>query len=105
MIHDFIETHLNAEVISFSDVAHTRGHLYETLGFEKMYTTSPSYVWVTEDDKKYYHRVSCQKQYLRKLFNDDTIDIENQTEKQIMEAHKFARVFDAGVVKWSYNLK
>lgn len=96
----FVKTYNPSQVVSFSDVAHTRGRLYEVLGFEKVYVTSPSYVWAALDDTKYYHRVSCQKRNLQKLFHDDTIDVGHQTERQIMEAHRFAQVYDSGVIKW-----
>ena len=98
--------HYNAtKIISFSDFAHTMGRLYSTLGFSMQHLTEPSYVWVTEDDTKYYHRVSCQKQFLRSLLHDDTIDTEHHTEKEIMESHGFVRVYDSGVVKWEYQIE
>lgn len=90
-------------VISFSDVAHTKGTLYNHLGFSKCAVTPPSYVWSDIYDNKYYHRVSCQKQYLKKLLHDDSIDTDNQTEREIMEAHKFVRIYDSGVIRWEYK--
>lgn len=68
-----------------------------------MHMTPPSYVWVDLYDQKYYHRVICQKHNLRKLFNDDSIDIDNLTEVEIMKSHKFAQVFDSGVIKWEWH--
>lgn len=92
-----------SKIISFSDRAHTKGSLYELLGFSKVYNYSyPSYVWVNMLDDSYYTRVACQKRNLRKLFNDDTIDIENKTERQIMEEHGYCQVFDSGVIRWEY---
>lgn len=99
----FINTYHPERVISFSDLAHTSGLLYEKLGFQQIHLTAPSYVWVDPYDSIYYHRVVCQKNNLRKLFGDSSIDIEHQTEAQIMEAHKFARVYDSGVYKWVWS--
>lgn len=99
----FLEHYSPGEVISFSDVAHTRGELYRILGFKSSEISSPSYVWTTLYDNIYYNRVSCQKSNLRKLLNDDSIDIENHTEKEIMEAHNFVRVYDCGTIRWEYQ--
>jgi len=90
------------KIISFSDFAHTRGALYSSLGFQQKHLTEPGYVWASEDDSKYYHRVSCQKQFLKALLKDDSIDIEHNTEKEIMESHGYVRVYDSGVIRWEY---
>lgn len=92
----------NCTIVSFSDRAHTTGSLYEILGFHKVNQSDPSYVWVNTYDDSYLSRVACQKKNLRKLFNDESIDIENQTERQIMESHGYARVYDSGVIRWEY---
>ena len=100
----FLRTVNPSKVISFSDIAHTRGGLYETLGFTQVSVSSPSYVWSDIYDAKYFHRVSCQKRHLRKLFNDDTIDIDHMTEREIMESRGFVRVYDCGVIRWEYTV-
>lgn len=100
----FLRTVNPSKVISFSDIAHTRGGLYETLGFKQVSVSSPSYVWSDIYDAKYFHRVSCQKRHLRKLFNDDTIDIDHMTEREIMESRGFVRVYDCGVIRWEYTV-
>lgn len=99
----FIKSHPSCKIVSFSDVAHTRGNLYFKLGFNKLSMSSPGYVWTDLYDNKYYNRVSCQKRNLQKLFNDCTLDVENLTEKQIMEDHKFVRLYDCGVIRWEYR--
>jgi hypothetical protein len=90
-------------IISFSDRAHTRGTLYKILGFQKKNTSEPNYVWVNMKDDTYYNRVACQKRNLRKLFNEPDLDIENQTEKQIMMTHGYVQVFDSGTIRWEYT--
>lgn len=90
-------------IISFSDKAHTRGNLYFILGFQKVRESGPNYVWVNPETDLYLNRVSCQKNNLRKLFCDDTIDIEHETEQQIMAEHGFVQVFDSGTIRWEYT--
>ena len=99
----FTTRYPDVDVVSFSDKAHTSGKLYEILGFDKVNESTPSYVWVNMKDDTYYNRVNCQKKNLRKLFHDDSIDVENKTEKQIMEEHGYARVFDSGTIRWEYT--
>lgn len=90
------------KIISFSDRAHTRGNLYSKLGFVPVNVSNPGYVWVSMVDDSYYNRVSCQKRNLQKLFNDTRIDVDNQTERQIMESHGYAQVFDSGTIRWEH---
>lgn len=97
----FVSTYHPNSVSSFSDVAHTRGGLYSRLGFQKITITAPSYVWVDLYDAQYYHRVACQKHNLSRLLGDSALDL-TMTEKEIMESHKYARVYDSGVIKWVY---
>ena len=52
-----------------------------------------------------YSRVQCQKRNLRKLFHDDSIDIEHKTEREIMLEHGYVQVFDSGVIRWEYTKK
>ena len=77
--------------------------LYETLGFTSSGTTRPSYVWVNLKDDTYYNRVTCQKRYLSKLFNDDTLDTKSKTEKMIMLEHGYVQVYDSGKTKWIWT--
>ena len=97
----FLKVYHPCSVISFSDIAHTKGDLYKSLGFQYVSKTSPSYVWCDIYDSKYYHRVSCQKKNLKHLLKDANIDL-NQTEKQIMESHGYVRIYDSGVIKWRW---
>ena len=101
----FLNKYPEVNVVSFSDKAHTSGKLYEVLGFHKCNESTPSYVWVNMKDDSYYNRVNCQKRNLKRLFHDSSIDIKNKTEKQIMEEHGYARVFDSGTIRWEYTIK
>lgn len=98
----FLNNSPGIDIVSFSDKAHTSGKLYQVLGFHKVNESTPSYVWVNMKDDSYYTRVNCQKRNLRRLFNDPNIDIDTMTERQIMESHGYAQVFDSGVIRWEY---
>lgn len=91
-------------VLSFSDIAHTSGKLYEILGFKKIRISEPGYVWVHVDTDTYLTRVNCQKSNLVNLFDDITTEtINNHTEKDIMESHGYVRVYDSGVIRWEWT--
>lgn len=100
----FIEHYQFDKVVSFSDIAHTRGNLYSKLGFKSVNESNPSYVWVNTKTDLYLNRVSCQKKNLPNLFPDVTDEIvANHTEKEIMMSHGFAQVFDSGTIRWEYT--
>lgn len=90
-------------VISYSDRAHFSGNLYSALGFTLDHVISPGYVWVNCKDDTAYHRINTQKKNLVKFLHDDAIDL-SQTEKQIMEDHGYAQVFDSGKIAWVYDV-
>ena len=90
----------NTPLISFSDNAHTTGKLYENLNFKRDHDVAPRYTWVDPFTEYTINRLKTQKHNLRKLFNDDTIDIDNKTEKEIMLGHGYLQVYDAGLTKW-----
>jgi len=91
------------KIVSFSDIATTSGNLYKILGFVEIHRSDPGYVWVDPNSECYYNRVTCQKSNLKKLLRDDTIDVEHNTEVEIMTAHGYGRVFDSGVIRWEYT--
>lgn len=91
-----------SKIVSFSDIAHTKGNLYDVLGFTAVSESSPGYVWVNIFTNLYLTRTACRKNNLQKLFQDPTIDIENKTEAMIMAEHGFVQVFDCGVIRWEF---
>ena len=98
----FVRHYTPTRVRSFSDRAHTRGTLYQTLGFTEVSRSNENYVWVNTKDNKAYSRVNAQKHNLKKFFKDDTIDL-TRTEKEIMEAHGYVQVFDSGTITWQWT--
>lgn len=97
----FCKNYAFDNIISFSDRAHTKGNLYETLGFTQVSTSHHGYVWVDGKDNA-YHRVNAQKHNLKRFLGDDTIDL-SKTERQIMVEHGFVQVYDSGVITWKYT--
>lgn len=99
----FVKHYTFDKIISFSDIAHTRGTLYNTLGFVAVSRTAPNYVWVKPYKEFYKNRTSCQKHNLINLFDDVTEQtIKDKSEREIMIEHGFVQVFDSGVIRWEY---
>lgn len=95
LFQHFLKTYDFTRIRSFSDRSHTRGGLYEKLGFKKVHETEPGYVWVSLKDDRSYSRVNAQKRNISQFLGDSDIDL-NKSEKQIMEEHGFVQVFDSG---------
>lgn len=89
-------------IISFSDRAHTRGNLYEKLGFNEIRRSDPGYVWVDSITDVAYHRMNAQKSNIKRFLHDDNIDL-SQTEKEIMESHGYVSLYDSGTILWRWN--
>lgn len=104
LLNYFIQTYNPISIISFSDVSHTRGLVYEKLGFTCSNKLQSNYGWVDMHTDHWINRVNCQKRNLTKLFDDVTQDdIASKTERQIMESHGFARVFESGTLRWEWH--
>ena len=100
----YFKEHYNFdEIISFADIAHVKGSLYETLGFKVVNVSDPSYCWADPSTEQMINRVSCQKKNISKLFPDEIIDVDNLSESQIMTAHGFAKVYDCGKIRYSFK--
>lgn len=97
-VHSHKEVH---KVRSFSDMAHTRGNLYSTLGFQLSHESAPGYVWVSINTDQAYHRMNAAKANIKAFLKDNNLDL-SRTEKQLMEEHGFAQVFDCGTKVWEW---
>ena len=97
----FIKKYNPERIRSFSDRAHTRGTLYEKLGFNEVRRSDPGYVWVDMCTDISYHRYCAQKQNIKQFLHDDTIDL-NKTEREIMIEHGFLQVYDSGTITWEW---
>ncbi len=98
----FIKTYHPTRIRSFSDRAHTKGSLYQTLGFKELRRSDPGYVWVNLYNDRPYHRYNAQKQNIQEFLQDDSIDL-SKTEREIMSSHGFVQVFDSGTITWEWR--
>lgn len=102
MFQHFVREYDPVEIRSFSDRAHTKGTLYQVLGFQYDHTSDAGYVWVNLKTDQAFSRNNAQKHNIRQFLKDDTIDL-SQTETQIMADHGYVQVFDAGVKLWIWR--
>lgn len=86
----FVQTYNPSSIISYSDIAHTRGKLYSVLGFNEIAETVPNYVWVNHGFV--LSRYQCQK---HKLIAGGFGSL-GTTEDSIMKARGFVKVYDCG---------
>lgn len=98
----FVRNYQPARIRSFSDRAHTRGTLYQILGFNEIRRSDPGYVWVDTRTDVAYHRYNAQKQNIKAFLHDESIDL-SQSESQIMLEHGFVKVFDSGTTLWEWK--
>ena len=96
LLEKFKKENCWTKIISFSDIAHTSGKLYEKLGFSKSYETQPNYFYISKDGK-IINRIACQKHKLKKLL--DNFD-ENLSESQNMKNNFYKKIYDCGSIKW-----
>ena len=92
----FIDTYKPKSIISYSNIAHTRGNLYKTLGFKLDSISEPNYVWYRSN--KVLTRYQCQK---HKLLEQGFI---GNSEVDIMHNRGYYRIYDCGNKVWAWNL-
>lgn len=103
LFQHFLRYYDPKEVYSFSDRAHTHGHMYSNLGFSLVDRyISPGYMWVDTKTDIAYSRSRTQKHNLVKFLNDKELDL-SKTERQIMIEHGFAQVYDSGSLLWRWQ--
>lgn len=86
----FVKTYNPESIVSYSDIAKTKGSMYDTLGFLHTEDAFPNYVWVHHADV--LTRYQCQKW---RLIQQGYGSLGN-TEKEIMEKRNYAQVYDCG---------
>ena len=91
----FIKEYNPTSIISYSNIAHTKGKLYETLGFELDSISEPNYVWCKGYDV--LSRYQCQK---HKLLEQG---YEGISESEIMYNRGYYRIYDCGNKVWIWN--
>lgn len=86
-------------IISYADRRWSKGELYKQLGFEHLYNTTPNYRYYRY--KSSLSRYQCQKHLLSKMFPE--VYSENLSEREIMIAAGYHKVFDCGSMVWVLN--
>ena len=63
----FVRAHNPKSVVSYSDIAKTRGKVYETLGFELSHISTPNYIWTDFEQvlTRYQTQMKKEKQTMR----------------------------------------
>lgn len=93
----FIKHYAPKSVISYSNNAHTRGELYEKLGFKLIGESNPDYVWFKNG--KIVPRYQAQKHRLLKQ------GYQGDSESEIMHGLGYYRIYDCGNKVWVYEKK
>ena len=93
----FIREYKPTNIISYSNVAHTRGNIYKILGMEFIGYSEPNYVWFKKD--KVLTRYQCQKHKLLEQGFDGKSEID------IMHNRNYYRIYDCGNKVWVFNNK
>jgi hypothetical protein len=91
----FVDNYNPISIISYSNIAHTKGNLYNLLGFSFNSISEPNYVWT--NGHKILTRYQCQK---HKLLEQD---FKGNTETEIMHNNGYYRIFDCGNKVWIWN--
>lgn len=91
----FIKHYEPKSVISYSNNAHTRGELYEKLGFKLISESNPDYVWFKNG--KIVPRYQAQKHRLLKQ------GLQGNSESEIMHELGYYRIYDCGNKVWVYE--
>ena len=82
----------SGSIISYANRRWSNGHLYETLGFEFLHNTDPSYFYF-KNDYEIYSRFEFQKHKLKdKLVNFDP----NLTEEENLLNNRYGKIYDCG---------
>lgn len=92
----FLNMYKPSSIISYSNIAHTKGNLYKILGFKLKNITPPNYVWC--NGHEILSRYKCQKHKLLKQGYNDSSEIE------IMHKRGYYRIYDCGNKVWILNI-
>lgn len=85
----FVKEHKPTSILSYSDIAKTRGNLYATLGFELDHVSAPGYHWANPANG------DTKTRYQARMKDESTI----------MKGAGYDKVFDCGNKVWIWNAK
>ena len=93
----FINGYKPKNIISYSDIAKTKGNLYSILGFKLEHIAEPNYVWWSNNKNIIKTRYECQKY---KLLSKGYI---GNSENEIMHNLKYYKIYDCGNKVWVWK--
>lgn len=95
----FIKNYNPKSIISYSDIAHTRGNLYKLLNFNFDGYVKPNYIWIK--GKKILLKSSCRIKNLYKQYPEYI----GKSESEIMHLLKAYKIYNAGLKRWIWIKK
>jgi len=98
----FIKNHTPSHIYSYSDNRYSdpNNNMYLKIGFIKTNSSKPGYFY-TKDFQKRLHRFNFNKGILKKM----GCDVENKTEKEIMNELGYTRIWDCGTTRYDLEIK
>lgn len=89
------------KVISYSDNRLFSGGMYRSLGFERAYSTLPSYTYAVKGKTKRMHKSHFRRSELPHRLGD--MYDPSLSERKNCERAGYYRVYDCGLTKWIYT--
>ncbi len=90
LLNYFIKKYSPKRIISYADKDWSTGHLYEKLGFNKIYETNPDYKYVVDNIRR--HKSGYKK---------SNLNIGSElTEAEFMKKSHILRIWDCGKIKY-----
>lgn len=88
-------------LITYCDLRHSNGNIYNLNGFTFLKTSKPNYFWYYNNNiNQLYSRIQFQKHKLKEYYENNLNNIiifdENKTEKEIMFENKYRIIYDSG---------
>ena len=96
----FIKQHNPNQIVSYSSNDISNGGLYELLNFKNDNKINSAYWYIQQGTFQRFHRYNFRKSKLKEM----GFDIENNTEREIMENLPYFRIYDSGTIRWVYEL-
>jgi hypothetical protein len=98
LLKHFIETHHPAGIKTYCDKRWFNGKGYEKVGFVKTHDVPPNYCYVI--GKNRVSKRLFQRKHLAKRLNKFN---PSQSERENMEANGYSRIFDCGMIAYSWS--
>jgi very-short-patch-repair endonuclease len=92
---------ISNDIVTFADVRHFTGGVYEGNGFDYIHTTRPNYWYFKNSSIDIIHRRSFQKKKIKeRCIRGEMVYDDSLTEYQNMRENKYHRIWDCGNIKY-----